>query len=65
MASKVGRHHNKKKRCSHWHDREKVGVQADEGADSEEGESMRRCTPCKETLETVLEDKDYSDPIAV
>lgn len=26
---------------------------------------MRGCTPCKETLETVLEDKDYSNSVAV
>lgn len=26
---------------------------------------MCGCAPCEETLETVLEDKDYSDPVAV
>lgn len=65
MASKIGWYHGKEKRGSHWHNRDKVGVQADECADSKEGEGMRRCTPCEETLKTVLEDKYYSDPTAV
>ena len=26
---------------------------------------MRGCTPCEETLETVLEDKDYTNPVAL
>ena len=26
---------------------------------------MRGCTPCEKTLETVLEDKDYSNPVPV
>ena len=65
MASKVGWHHHKEKCCSHWYNSEKVGVQADEGAYSEEGKGVCGCTPCKETLEPVLENKDYSNPVAV
>lgn len=61
MASLEGWDHDEEEKNHKREYDEKVWVEAYERVYAEKGEGVRRFLPCKETDETILEDKCYAN----
>lgn len=61
VSREEGRDHDVEDAESQWYDGEKVGIQADEAVEGEEGERVGWCSPGEEPDETVLQDEENAD----
>ena len=62
MSDEVCWYYDKEEGAHYGKDGDKVRVQTDERADSEERDCMRGLAPGEKALNTVLEDKNNSNP---
>ncbi|KAL9609193.1 MAG: hypothetical protein Q9204_009174, partial [Flavoplaca sp. TL-2023a] len=58
MTGEVCGNHDEEKSGCYWEHRKEIGVETDEGADCEKGESMDGVAPSEKTNKACLKDED-------